>query len=99
MTMNLARGSICWKDIDGVKQRMCDTDLGPDFQCSGVAAKLLIESDGDVYYACSDRCFAIIREHREHDQIRAVRHLGNTPSGIEIYVVAEPAPCESESTS
>ena len=85
--MGLARGSICWKDIGGVKKRMCDTDQGPKFQCPNIATKLLIEPNGDVIYACGVECFSILQENEEG--MRAVRRLGTTSSGFEIYVVDE----------
>jgi hypothetical protein len=87
--MNLARGSICWRDFDGVKKRICDVDNGsPDFQCPNAATKMVIGPNGDVIYACSEACLrAVLLWGADEDgPPRQVHRIAITPGGIGVYL-------------
>ena len=85
---NLARGSVCWHDFDGVRRRICDLDNGPPkFQCPNPATAVLIVDNGDHWYVCSDGCLNHARKNEVTDDLSPVALLGQTPSGFKIYTV------------
>jgi len=82
---NKARGMVCWRDFDGTRKRICDTDNGPpDFQCPNAATIVLVCNDGDVEHACSQGCLDILRTDDE-GEFRPIRLMGKVPSGFSVY--------------
>lgn len=87
MSMNFARGLICWRDFDGVKKRICDRDNGPpEFQCPDAATKILINDRGDSIHACSEDCLRFLVPWAFNDEPREIELVATTRDGIEVYV-------------
>jgi len=95
--MSLARGSICWRDFDGIRRRICDLDNGPpDFQCPNPATGLLVVDNGDCWYVCSEQCLNHARKGGVTEEQIPVVLLGETPSGFTVWIVTSPTEDKNE---
>ncbi len=90
---NLARGSACWHDFDGVRKRICDTEgcgRDDDYQCPNAATMLVVDGEGEALYCCSSpRCLEMLRDFEGSGNLREIIWFGEVANGIKIGKFAE----------